>query len=121
MKISSIIRTRKPAGEERALEASQQQRLLLQEQIWRIVSRAARNDMPLAAAPCAQRLQREFSRAGLSLLSITDALVYAAVDAGVVVEARAETVKNRRMRRVRQRAVYATSRVSPEPTLAVHL
>ena len=67
-------------------EVSQEQCLLIQEEIWRVVADAERNGSSICAGAVAQRIESVFSASGLSSRNITDAVIYAAVDAGVAVE-----------------------------------
>jgi hypothetical protein len=60
----------------------------VQDEIWRIVHEAAQTGSGLSLMRRAKSICRAFPRAGFSLESISDALVFAAVDAGVLVERR---------------------------------
>jgi hypothetical protein len=60
----------------------------VQEEIWRVVSEAAQVQASLPLGREARRVANAFPASGYSLKDIEDALVFAAVDEGVVVEAR---------------------------------
>jgi len=62
--------------------------LAVQNEIWRIVNEAARTGSGLTISRRAKSIFRAFPTAGFSVESIGDALVFAAVDAGVAVERR---------------------------------
>ncbi len=64
-----------------------EQCLLVQEEIWRAVSDAAREESPLSLARQVRKIVRGLPAAGFSTRDIADALVYAAVERGVVVDA----------------------------------
>ncbi len=63
-----------------------EQCLLVQDEIWRIVSNAARSKARLSLSKQAQKIAGGYPAAGLSPQTIADALVYAAVDCGVAFE-----------------------------------
>ncbi len=65
-----------------------EQSLLVQEEIWRIVSDAAETGSRLSLARTAQKIASDFPTAELSPVAITDALVFAAIEAGVAFETR---------------------------------
>ncbi len=67
-------------------EISIEQCLLVQDEIWRIVSNAARTEACLPLWKQAQKIAGGFPAADVSLQSIADALVYAAIDRGVAIE-----------------------------------
>ena len=67
-------------------EVSQEQCLLIQEEIWRVVADAERSGSSICAGAVAQRIESVFSASGLSGRNIADAVIYAAVDAGVAIE-----------------------------------
>jgi len=58
----------------------------VQEEIWRIVGEAARNGTSISTALAAREIEGAFPKSGLTTRNIADALVYAAVDAGVMLE-----------------------------------
>jgi hypothetical protein len=60
--------------------------LLVQEEIWRAVSEAAGKEASLSLSHQAQRIASAFPASGYSRRDIEDALVFAAVDEGAVVE-----------------------------------
>jgi hypothetical protein len=63
-------------------------RLLVQEEIWRVVSQAAETCSALSVRRQAQEILDTFPECGCSLQSISDALVFSAVDVGATVEVR---------------------------------
>ncbi len=63
-----------------------EQCLLIQDEIWRIVSDAERHDSCLSVTREARNIADAFPASGLSEQNIIDALVFAAVDIGVAVE-----------------------------------
>jgi hypothetical protein len=63
-----------------------EQCLLVQEEIWRVVSDVARTETRLSLEKQARKIAGVFPAADLSPESIVDALVFAAVDFGVAVE-----------------------------------
>jgi hypothetical protein len=62
--------------------------MLVQQEIWRIVSEAARTGSRVALKFEAQRIAKNHPGVGFSEQAVTDALVYAAVDTGVAFETR---------------------------------
>jgi hypothetical protein len=70
-----------------------EQCLLVQEEIWRIVSDVAQTDSRLSLGQHAQKVAGAFPGAGLSPTSIADALVYAAVDFGVPIEVKSPALR----------------------------
>ena len=60
--------------------------LLVQEGVWRAVEEAAGKGASIAVLKVAEEIGGAFPRSGLSTRDIADALVFAAVDAGVAVE-----------------------------------
>jgi hypothetical protein len=60
--------------------------LIVQEEIWRVVSEASQGNGGIALTRQAQRISRKFPRSGFSEQHIKDALVFAAVDQGVALE-----------------------------------
>jgi hypothetical protein len=60
--------------------------LSVQEEIWRIVEEAADSGKFIAASATVRHIESAFPQSGLSARNIADALVYAAVDAGVLLE-----------------------------------
>ena len=62
--------------------------LAVQNEIWLIVKEAARTESGLAITRRAKSIFRAFPTAGFSVESIGDAMVFAAVDAGVAIERR---------------------------------
>lgn len=117
MKVSRLMRAQSRAGEEEELRAARQERLLLQEEIWRLVAEADGREASFSAQRHARRLEREFPQARLSLLNITDALVYAAVDAGVVVEMRAGNSRGRKAGHEGRQRFRAVAAPLNEPVL----
>ncbi len=71
-----------------------EQCLLVQEEIWRIVSDVAQTDSRLSLEQHAQKVAGAFPGAGLSPTSIADALVYAAVDFGVPIEVKSSAPRS---------------------------
>ena len=67
-------------------EVLQEQCLLIQEEIWRVVADAERRGASICAGTVARNIESAFSASGLSSRHIADAVIYAAVDAGVAVE-----------------------------------
>ena len=65
-----------------------EQCLIVQDEIWRIVLEAARTESRLSLAQQAKRIADAFPASGLTHESISDALVFAAIDAGVMIEIR---------------------------------
>jgi hypothetical protein len=63
-----------------------EQCLLVQDEIWRIVSEAARTGARLSLKKQAEKIGSGFQSAGFSYEGIADALVFAAVDCGVAFE-----------------------------------
>jgi hypothetical protein len=63
-----------------------EQCLLVQDEIWRIVSNAAHSNSRISLGKQARKIASSFPATGFSLQSITDALVFAAVDCGVAFE-----------------------------------
>jgi hypothetical protein len=70
----------------REAKVSQEQCLLIQEEIWRVVANAEQTGASICAGAVARKIETVFSASGLSSRDIADALIYAAVDAGVAVE-----------------------------------
>ena len=66
--------------------APHEQCLRVQDEIWRVVSEAAESGASVAAGSHAARIAGKFRQAGLAPQAIVDAIVYAAVDAGVALE-----------------------------------
>jgi hypothetical protein len=62
--------------------------LLVQEEIWRVVSEAGQAQTSLPLSQEARRIANAFPASGYSLKDIEDALVFAAVDEGVMLEIR---------------------------------
>jgi hypothetical protein len=65
-----------------------EQCMLVQQEIWRIVSEAARRGARIGLKQEAERIAREFPAEGFTVASVADAIVYAAVDCGVTFETR---------------------------------
>jgi hypothetical protein len=65
--------------------ASHEQCLLIQDEIWRVVADAERSGGSICATTAVQKIEGAFASSGLSGRDIADALIYAAVDAGVAV------------------------------------
>ncbi len=63
-----------------------EQCLLVQDEIWRIVSNAAHSNSRLSLGKQARKIASGYPATGFSLQNITDALVFAAVDCGVAFE-----------------------------------
>ena len=59
--------------------------LRVQDEIWRVTAGAAQNQTPLCLPRAAKRIARQVPGSGFSLQSIEDAVVFAAIEAGVVV------------------------------------
>jgi len=66
--------------------APHEQCLRVQDEIWRVVSEAVESGASVAAGSHAARIAAKFRESGLAPRAIVDALVYAAVDAGVALE-----------------------------------
>ena len=66
--------------------APHEQCLRVQDEIWRVVSEAVESGASVAAGSHAARIAGKFRESGLAPRAIVDALVYAAVDAGVALE-----------------------------------
>jgi hypothetical protein len=60
--------------------------LLVQAEVWRAVAEAVRSETSLSLSHQAQRIASAFPASGYSRQDIKDALVFAAVDAGAVVD-----------------------------------
>jgi hypothetical protein len=63
-----------------------EQCLLVQDEIWRIISEAARTGTRLSLNKQSEKIASGYSAAGFSPENIADALVFAAVDCGVAFE-----------------------------------
>jgi hypothetical protein len=70
-----------------ARTGANKQCLLVQAEIWRVISEAARKNASLSLSRQAQRIASTFPESGYSRADIADALVFAAVDEGVVLDA----------------------------------
>ncbi len=73
------------SGTENA-ESPIEQCRLVQDEVWRIVSRAAETETHLSVWKQAETIVTAFPASGLSLQNIADALVFAAVDRGATLE-----------------------------------
>lgn len=69
-----------------ARDEANDQCLLVQDAIWRVVGEAARSQASLSLKNEAQKIASAFPESGFSRDDIKDALVFAAVDEGVVVD-----------------------------------
>ena len=76
------------AAEEYGAGAPIEQCMLGQQEIWRIISEAARTSSRVALNAQAQRIAKGFAAAGFTTEAVADAIVYAAVDCGVSFETR---------------------------------
>jgi hypothetical protein len=97
--------------------------LPVQDEIWRLVGEAADTGVPVSVSKLSQELAGRFPQSGLTVSAIADAVVYASVDAGVLLEGivpqpRRRTVSNRLprlsfggLRGGRSEAVHAASQV----------
>ena len=65
-----------------------EQCVLVQDEVWRIVSEAARDGARLSLSRQAKAIAKAFPDAGVTSDLVADALVFAAVDRGVAIEAR---------------------------------
>jgi hypothetical protein len=77
-----------------------EQCLLVQDEIWRVVSEAASNGVRLSLSGVAQKIASAFPAAGLTLQNVADALVYAAIEYGVAFEPRPKPVRQPTVRNV---------------------
>jgi hypothetical protein len=80
--------------------SSHKECLLVQESVWRAVDKAAENGVAIAVPRMADEIGNAFPASGLSASAIADALVYAAVDAGVLVERQAPRMQPMRLSRL---------------------
>jgi hypothetical protein len=69
--------------------------LLVQQEIWRVVSEAAKSGLTFSPREQAERIAAEFPAAGFSSTNLADALVYAALECDLVCAPR-PTVRRQR-------------------------
>lgn len=79
---------------------SEPEYLLVQKSVWRAVEEAAGNEASIPILKTAGEIGNAFPKSGLSARDIADALVFAAVDAGVAVERPIPQIRQPRLSRL---------------------